>query len=173
MPKSKKPRHPKKRLQFKQARMRAAKFTFLVTAADNEWTPEARENATLDTLEDINAILAGDDDIRHWREVKGQFLDGLHLAMKTDQKDELLRIIVGGNKAFQFAFYYWMNKHEVLVPNLKAAQEALEEILNLRFAFTPAENFMCREQQNLDEKTSAKNEEWLDSRTGMKDREPI
>ena len=160
-----------KRLTIQQARMRAAKHTFLLTTCDDEWTPEKEQNLVLNVLYDINAIIAGDNDIKHWRRVKQQFVDGIAMAQKTEQKAELIREIVGGNRAFQIAFNYWDAKHELLMPNLRAAQAALETVLEIRKHFTPRENFMAREQLNLTPKVADQIEHYMDDKawTGAKE----
>lgn len=156
MPKSKKPRKPRRQYTKREGEDMSIKLAGFLLRVSPEWTDAMRDGETLQTMEDIHALLASttkDSTVKRdmWRRVMTQLLVGAELVRHTNQSEALLREIEGGNRTFQYAFNYWMQKGKLLKPNLEATRDVLRTILEVKFAYRPYELWLCYKALYRDE----------------------
>lgn len=139
MPKSKKPRR-KYRPRGDWWPAAVHHTTLLVRPwVGAEWTDELKRNITIATLEPVNALQVGDLRSENWLRAKNALELGYILASKTDQWAELRREIIAGYRQFCVASDRHLKHQGFLAANIEAVRRALITVLDIEFAFSPAE----------------------------------
>lgn len=139
MPKSKKPRRKyRPRGDYWPA---AVHHTSLLVRpwVGAEWTDELKRNLTIAALEPVNAMQVGDLRSENWLRVKNTLELGYVLASKTDQWAELRREIITAYKLFCIASDRHLRHQGFLAANIEGVRGALITVLDVAFAFSPAE----------------------------------
>lgn len=135
MPKSKKPRHHRRRKAILAGRFRTEQYLNRAFP----WDAERKDALVFDYLEPICAIMHGDLRKEQWQRAKAMLCLAYYLAAHTDQRDELMRDIERANRLFQHAFDAHSARHELLISNLEAVRVALKDALDVAYAFEPGE----------------------------------